>query len=121
MLQDSFGLSDSKFKVEFRQVDDVDTNGQKQTVAFITPSTGTANAREAPTTKGSPSLPTPPTNSVEKVESQINAGESSPRLQVLQPPQPVFDPELVKDFLSGEYCLNGVKILFKKIGLVVSY
>jgi len=106
-LLDSFGLSDSKFKVEFRQVDDIDTKGQKQTVAFITPSTGT-NAREA-TGKGTSSpLYKNPTNSEEKLDdAQNNPGESSLRPQLFQPPQPVFDPELVKNFLSGEYCLNG--------------
>lgn len=96
------GLSDTKFKVEFRQVDDTTGQGQKQTVAFITPSGGNTgrlgNNKEVnadqPPIAGKPE------------------GDTSPRLQPPPtiPPQPVFDPKLVEDFLAGEYCLNGVTI-----------
>ncbi|EFX71320.1 hypothetical protein DAPPUDRAFT_308922 [Daphnia pulex] len=96
-LLDSLGLSDSKFKVEFRQVDDVTGQGQKQTVAFITPSGGgTSGRKELNSDQQSSGIAKPET-------------ETSPRLQPppTLPPQPVFDSKLVDDFLAGEYCLNG--------------
>ncbi len=94
------GLSDTKFKVEFRQVDDANGQGQKQTMAFITPSGAggkTGNSKEINSNQ----------------QSSANAkpdSDTSPRLQPppTLPPQPVFDPKLVEDFLAGEYCLNGV-------------
>lgn len=87
--------------MEFRQTDDpTGQGGPKQTVAFITPAGGTA-ARSG-LSKGT--LADPSTDG--------NADESgtSPRLQPPPTiPQPVFDPKLVDDFLSGEHCLNGVR------------
>jgi hypothetical protein len=101
-LQDSLGLSDSKFKVEFRQVDDATGQGQKQTVAFITPSGGGSSGRKELDSDQQSS-------GMAKTES-----ETSPRLQPppTLPPQPVFDSKLVDDFLAGEYCLNGVKYIY---------
>lgn len=95
------GLSDTKFKVEFRQVDDSTGQGQKQTVAFITPSGGGSGVKINNNKDVNP-------------DQQTLAGvkpeaDTSPRLQPPPlPPQPVFDPKLVEDFLAGEYCLNGV-------------
>lgn len=71
--------------MEFRQVDDVETDGQKHTVAFITSPTGR----------------TPPENAVPVVKLDSEAIPSP------LPPS-VFDPKLVQDFLNGEYCLQGV-------------
>lgn len=96
------GLSDSKFKVEFRQVDDVSGQGVKQTVAFITPSGGGTSGRAGNNKETSSDQQS---SGISKVD-----GDTSPRLQPppTLPPQPVFDSKLVDDFLAGEYCLNGV-------------
>ena len=99
------GLSDTKFKVEFRQVDDASGQGQKQTVAFITPS-GTGTSGRAPNSKE--------ISSDQQSSASTNPEiDTSPRLQPPPtiPPQPIFDPKLVEDFLAGEYCLNGVNKL----------
>ena len=85
--QDSLGLSDAKFKVEFRQVDELDGQGQKQTVAFISAPTGRAQESVNQPAKADP------------VD-----GVSGPRQTI---PSPVFDPKLVEDFLAGDYCLHG--------------
>lgn len=79
-------------------MDDATGQGQKQTVAFITPSgSGTSGRKELNSEQNS---------GMSKPET-----ETSPRLQPppTLPPQPVFDSKLVDDFLAGEYCLNGVK------------
>lgn len=96
-------MSDTKFKVEFRQVEDTNGQGQKQTVAFITPSGGGTSGRTGANKDVSPEQPT---SAGVKPEDE----STSPRLQPppTLPSQPVFDPKLVEDFLAGEYCLNGV-------------
>lgn len=77
-------------------------------MAFITPSTG-ANARETNDKEAPSSVNKNPTNPAENLEeAQSNPSEATLRAQFLPSPQPVFDPELVKNFLSGEYCLDGV-------------
>lgn len=98
------GLSDTKFKVEFRQVDDSTGQGQKQTVAFITPSGGGSGPRANSNKDASSDQQT-------LAEAKPEA-DTTPRLQPPPtiPSQPVFDPKLVEDFLAGEYCLNGVTI-----------
>lgn len=72
-------------------------------MAFITPSGGT-NGRTG-------------SNKEVNTEQQGSTGakldsDTSPRLQPppTLPPQTVFDPKLVEDFLAGDYCLNGVKL-----------
>lgn len=99
-LLESLGLSDSKFKVEFRQVEDSTGQGQKQTMAFITPSGGGTSGRAANNKEFS---------SDQQSSGTLKDGDTGPRLQPppTLPPQPVFDPKLVDDFLAGEYCLNG--------------
>lgn len=101
-LQDSLGLSDTKFKVEFRQVEDIGGQGQKQTVAFITPTGGPSYGG-----KGAAKVADAAS------EAATDDSTSQPRLQPPpnMPTQPVFDPKLVEDFLAGEYCLNGVQSL----------
>lgn len=94
-LLDSLGLSDAKFKIEFRQVEDVTGQGQKQTVAFITPTGGS-------TGKGANKSPNP------DLPGSDAGQDTNSRLQPPPTTQPVFDPKLVEDFLAGDYCLNGV-------------
>ncbi len=90
-------MSDAKFKVEFRQVEDISGQGQKQTVAFITPADGSADGK-------SPAKTEPTTNADSGSDLSNSRLQPPPTL----PTQPVFDPKLVEDFLAGEYCLNGV-------------
>ena len=100
-LLDSLGLSDAKFKVEFRQVDDVTGQGLKQTVAFITPTGGSTGKEKSP--------------NPDMIGTEAEPGANEMANSRLQPPpttQPVFDPKLVEDFLAGEYCLNGVRLQF---------
>ena len=109
-FQETCGLADTKFKVEFLQ---------KRMIAFITSPTG---------------KPAPPANPVEgsSVEDQSQS-EQQREVQhdpLVQPPdqsQPspaipmssVYDPKLVEDFLAGEYCLHGVSLLVRIVRLRV--
>lgn len=90
-ILDSLGLSDAKFKVELRQIDD--TKGQKKTMTLVSPAGSPGKSKDA---------------------SAVNAkqdadGSSPPRLHPppTLPTQPTFDPKLVQDFLAGDHCLNG--------------
>lgn len=84
-------------------MDDTTGQGQKQTVAFITPSGAGTSGRNSLTNKDV----NPEQQTLADVKPE---DDTSPRLQPppTLPPQPVFDPKLVEDFLAGEYCLNGV-------------